>query len=378
MQSIGAAALHAAVTLRDLTDPAQGPHAMQQIVADVVDRLRSAWACQVVTHHASPIATVADNYDRLHYAPDGIARDQRYTRYITPSLLLRTQTSAVIPGLLRTIAGACVRDVLLVCPGLVYRRDCIDRLHTGEPHQVDLWRLHDGRSATVEDLEAMIQHVVEACVPDAEDWRAEPAEHPYTRAGRQIEVRLGREWIEIGECGLASARVIDEAGLPSTVGGLAMGLGLDRLLMLRKGIPDIRLLRSADPRVMAQMLDLAPYRPVSGQPSVVRDMSLAVPHYDTVEELGDRVRVLLGDDHSSIEELRVLSETKYEDLPAAAIKRMGIGPHQKNVLVRLVIRHLDRSLTAKEANDLRDKIYLHLHQGAENELSPAARTDKGS
>ena len=55
--------------------------------------------------------------------------------------------------------------------------------------------------------------------------------------------------------------------------GLAMGLGLDRALMLRKGIGDIRLLRSADPRVADQLLDLEPYRPVSSMPPARRDLS---------------------------------------------------------------------------------------------------------
>ena len=53
-------------------------------------------------------------------------------------------------------------------------------------------------------------------------------------------------------------------------------MGLDRLLMLRKGIPDIRLLRSADPRVAGQMTDLEPYRPVSYLPAVTRDLSVAI------------------------------------------------------------------------------------------------------
>ena len=77
---------------------------------------------------------------------------------------------------------------------------------------------------------------------------------------------------------MALPDLLRENGLdPARVTGLAMGLGLDRLLMLRKGMNDIRLLRSDDPRVVEQMLDLSPYRPVSDQPAIRRDLSIAVP-----------------------------------------------------------------------------------------------------
>jgi hypothetical protein len=114
-------------------------------------------------------------------------------------------------------------------------------------------------------------------------------------------------------------------------------------LMLRKGIPDIRLLRSADPRVAGQMADLAPWRPVSAMPPVRRDLSVVVAADDTVEDLGDRVRDALGPDADAVEEVTVLTETPYDRLPAKAVARLGVGPQQKNVLVRVVLRHLERT-----------------------------------
>ena len=145
--------------------------------------------------------------------------------------------------------------------------------------------------------------------------------------------------------------------------GLAMGLGLDRLLMLAKGIDDIRLLRSTDPRVAAQMLDLAPYQPVSRQPAVRRDLSVAVAGDVTAEELGDRVRAALGDSVEAVESIEVVAETPYAALPRAAADRLGMTPSQKNVLLRLVIRDLHRTLTHAEANALRDAVYAAVHEG---------------
>jgi phenylalanyl-tRNA synthetase alpha chain len=152
--------------------------------------------------------------------------------------------------------------------------------------------------------------------------------------------------------------------LPPVVSGLAMGLGLDRLLMLRKRIDDIRLLRATDPRIATQLLDLEPYRAISRQPAATRDLSIAVDVATTSEDLGDTVRGALGARAACVEEVRVLSETAYEALPAQASARLGMGPEHKNMLVRVVLRDLERSLTAEQANQLRDQIYAVIHVGA--------------
>jgi phenylalanyl-tRNA synthetase alpha chain len=142
-----------------------------------------------------------------------------------------------------------------------------------------------------------------------------------------------------------------------------MGIGLDRVLMLRKGIDDIRLLRSPDPRIASQMLVLEPYRPVSSQPAIQRDLSIAVPNDVTPEEIGDRVRDIVRERADSLEAVEVLAQTAYSELPTAARERLGIAPSQKNVLLRLVIRDLTRTLTSAEANALRDDVYAALHEG---------------
>lgn len=350
-KTISQEALERALRLRDLSDPAQGPHAMQLILSAIVSALEHEWRCEVQWHRASPIVTIADNYDALGYPPDGAARDERYTRYVTEDTLLRTQTSAMIPSILR---GLTSTDVLLVCPGLVYRRDCIDRLHTGEPHQVDLWVL----SPEPRSLSRMAEVVVKAALPGRR-WRTLPATHPYTLEGRQLDVRDEETWVEIGECGLAHPEVLRAQGVRG-LHGLAMGLGLDRLVMLRKRIPDIRLLRTSH-----QLLDLTPWRPESKMPGVVRDLSLAVePTTDlSPEALGDRARDALGDAASLVESLELLSVTPGTELPGVALERIGMRPGQLNVLVRLTLRAMDRSLTHPECNELRDEVYAALHEG---------------
>lgn len=340
--------------LRDLTDPAAGPHGMQLIV----DELCAPWPVPVVRDSGPHVVSVADNYDRLLYPPDAVTRERRYSHYLGDGAMLRSHTTAHIPYLLRQVRA----EVVLAVPGMCYRRDVIDRHHVGNPHQMDLWWINP--HGEVPPLEHMIETVVRAVLA-GQGWRTVPNVHPYTLEGREIYVGD----VEIGECGLAHPRVLAEAGLPAQARGLAMGLGLDRLLMLRKGIPDIRLLRDPDRRIAGQMLDLAPYREVSSMPPVRRDLSLAVASDLDPELLGDRVRALGSAD--AVEEVVVLSETAYEDLPEAAHRRMGMLPGQKNVLLRLVLRHPSRTLTDAEANALRDTVYEALHEGRSKELTLA-------
>jgi phenylalanyl-tRNA synthetase alpha chain len=353
-----------ALAVRDLTDAAHGAHAMQLLVRDAIAVLCERWRCPAIVYRAPPLVLIADNYDDLHYPAQGAARDARHTRYVTQDQLLRTQTSSMIPKALRMIAPAMYPDVLLACPGLTYRRDAIDRLHVGEPHQIDLWRIQQGK-LDHDDLVQMIECVAGALLPGAE-IRIDPATHPYTVGGLEVHASVRGTWVEILECGLALPALLTEAGYDaSTHTGLAMGIGLDRMLMLRKGIDDIRLLRSNDPRVTVQMLDLQSYRAVSSQPPIQRDLSIAVASDRNAEEIGDRIRGSLDESTAAaLEEITIVAETPYAELSTGARRRLGIEPHQKNVLLRLVIRDLERTLTSQQANELRDLIYEVLHEGS--------------
>jgi phenylalanyl-tRNA synthetase alpha chain len=398
MHPLSAEELAAALAVRDLTDPAQGRHALQQL-ADATTAAVAALLprpAPLIVARGSRLVDVADNYDRLGYPAAAAARDARYTRYAGGGRMLRSQTSALAPPALRALAASGRPEALIACPGMVYRRDAIDRWHTGTPHQLDLW-LITGRPPA---LRALIAAAVGAALPGV-PWRVRPAVHPYTTGGLEIEAWAGAlpgggpcggacgceaaagkradeeehrrrraggpptggQWVEIGECGVAARQVLAGAGLPPGTSGLAIGLGLDRLLMLRKGIDDIRLLRSTDPRVSRQLTDLSPYRPVSRQPAATRDLSIALPAGVTAEDLGDRVREVLGADAHLVEEVTIRSVTPAAGLPAAARERLAIRDGEVNVLLRVVLRDLRRTLPRAAANVLRDRIARGLTDG---------------
>ncbi|MGQ7352304.1 PheS-related mystery ligase SrmL [Quadrisphaera oryzae] len=397
--------LVAALTLRDLTDPAQGPHAAQLLLDAVTSTLSRLWGCPVRSVRPGPLVAVADNYDRLGYRTDDVTRARRYTRYASPTTMLRSHTSAAMPHELdryRAVAAERARarldgrrapavDELLVAPGLVHRRDVVDRTHVGAPYQVDLWRIRTLRTDRASDREALLAMagaVVQAVLPGA-SWRAVPTTHPYTTDGLQVDVEVGGEWLELAECGLVAPAVLRGSGLdPIGWSGLALGLGLDRAVMLRKGVDDIRWLRSAHPRAASQMLDLEPWRPVSTLPAARRDLSVVLDR-DAVdppaggplldeEVLGDRVRTALGERASDLERVQVVAVTAHEDLPPRVQERLGTVPGQVNALLRLVLRPLERTLTSWEADLARDAVYRALHCGPHAELArPCAGGELG-
>ena len=277
--------------------------------------------------------------------------------------MLRSHSTAMIPAALRALAADPVDDALLVCPGVVSRRDAIDRLHAPMPHQLDLWRIAR-RPLGHRDLEQMADLLVEALIP-GRPWRWEARHHPYTLDGRQLDVRWDSEWVKVAECGLAHPDVLERAEL-ARWSGLALGMGLDRLLMLRKGIPDIRLLRSTDPRIAGQMVDLAPWRPVSAMPpGPTRPVGRGRrrgggrgPRRRRREALG---RTPMPWKRSPCSPRPATSSS------AQAVARLGIRQGQKNVLVKVVLRHLERTLTDEEANRMRDRIYMALHRGTSHQ-----------
>ena len=346
--------------LRDLSDPDQGEHAMQIIIKEVLDALSEYWKCPVTIYRESPIVTVEDNYDALGIDKESVIRSEVHTRYVDDDHVLRTMASTMVPRGLQSIKDDIKPNRLLACIGLVYRRDQIDRLHMGAHHQMDLWYTSE-TPVGEQDMQDMINIIVKVVTgKDNSEYVVIPKIHPYTINGREIDVNV--DWcdkpVEILECGLTNPKILEENGCEGKY-GLALGLGLERILMVRKNINDMRLIRSENPRVLSQMQDLELYNEVSSMPAVIRDISVVVDKNLDIEILGDLVRESSVDE-KLIEEVQILSETTYDELPEKAKERLGIEPNEKNILVRIVLRSLERTLTNDECNEYRDIIYRHI------------------
>nr|WP_282582704.1 hypothetical protein [Pseudomonas umsongensis] len=360
------ASVHQALLQVDLTEAATPDHAVRLLLKEILQGLTERdWPqAQILT--GPRIVSAEENYGLLGYDPTEITLGSAHTRWVDESSLLRTQTTSQIPAALQRAAQ--VRQpgetILLAAPGITFRRDSRDRWHCAEPHQMDIWVLGDPELAKHEHLLRLVGDILKSAVPD-KPWIFSDSPHHYTEGGIEVNVLNDGAPVEVLECGRIATSLLERLKIdPLQHGGLALGMGLDRLTMLRKGIPDIRLLRDQNERVQAQMHDLKPWSAVSRLPSIARDISLAVTPGLSEEVLTERMLQAAGDCSDWIEEMQVKGRWQSSDLPDQAIERLGLLPDQENVLLRVVLRDCSRSITTAEANALYSRIQSALHEGA--------------
>ena len=356
-----------ALELCDLTEQDSPTHAIGLLLNEVLEGLvLRGWPVGRILR-GPRIVSAQENYGLLGYDPAEVTLGSEHTRWVDEHSLLRTQTTSQIPVALQRIAQNRKEGeiILLAAPGITFRRDSRDRWHCAEPHQMDIWVLGDPEHSTRAHLLKLVGDILACAVPDM-SWIYSDSPHHYTEGGIEVNLLSNEQPVEVLECGCIARSLLQRLSIdPARHGGLALGMGLDRLTMLRKGIPDIRLLRDLDERVQAQMHDLLPWRAVSRLPSITRDISLAVSPGLSEEVLTEKMLLAAGDCSAWIEEVQVKGRWAERDLPAKAIERLGLLPGQENVLLRVVLRDCSRSITTREANALYERIQSALHEGTD-------------
>lgn len=355
-----------ALSLRDLTEKNTADHAVRLVLEEVLSGLFVRGWPRANIQTGPRIVSAEENYGLLGYDPAEITLGSEHTRWVDERSLLRTQTTSQIPAALQHAAADRQPGemIVLAAPGITFRRDSRDRWHCAEPHQMDVWVLGDPALSTHAHLLRLVSNILASAVP-GRSWVHSPNAHHYTEGGIEVNVLNDGHPVEVLECGRIAASLLKRLQIdPLQHGGLALGMGLDRLTMLRKGIPDIRLLRDQNPRVQAQLHDLEPWKAVSRLPSITRDISLAVTPGLSEEVLTERMLQAAGECADWIEEMQLKGRWELSDLPVQAIERLGLLPGQENVLLRVVLRDCSRSITTAEANTLYAKIQSALHEGA--------------
>lgn len=356
-----------ALELDDLTELKHPAHAIGLLLDEVLEGLKARGWPDAQVLRGPRIVSAQENYGLLGYDPAEVTLGSEHTRWVDEHSLLRTQTTSQIPKALQQAAQnrKAGELILLAAPGITFRRDSRDRWHCAEPHQMDIWVLGDPQLSTREHLLRLVADILECSVPGM-SWIYQSSPHHYTEGGIEVNLLLDKQPIEVLECGCIARSLLQRLGVdPAKHGGLALGMGLDRLTMLRKGIPDIRLLRDPNERVQAQLHDLLPWKAVSRLPSISRDISLAVTPGLSEEVLTEKMLLAAGDNAAWIEEMHIKGRWAMADLPEQAIERLGLLPGQENVLLRVVLRDCSRSITTLEANALYERIQSALHEGAE-------------
>jgi phenylalanyl-tRNA synthetase alpha chain len=202
------------------------------------------------------------NFTKLNFPPGHPAREMHDTFFLEPDdkgerKVLRTHTS---PVQVRTMLSQ-KPPIRVICPGRTYRRDA-DQTHTPMFHQIE--GLVIDRSATLANLKWVLEEFCKAFfeVPHV-GMRFRPSFFPFTspslevdiqcrRSGGEIRFGEGEDWLEILGCGMVHPNVLRNCGLdPEVYQGFAWGMGIDRIAMLKYGMPDLRPFFEADVRWLA-------------------------------------------------------------------------------------------------------------------------------
>jgi phenylalanyl-tRNA synthetase alpha chain len=205
-------------------------------------------------------------FDALNTPPEHPARDLQDTYYFPTNAafgnisrhareryLLRTHTSSVqIREMLKHQP-----PVRIVSPGRCYRRDTTDATHSASFHQIECLAVDEGVS--VKDLKAILDHIFKSLLGKESKVRFRPHFFPYTEPSFEVDFysghlpRLGKEWVEIGGCGMVDPNVFEAVGYdPKKWTGYAFGFGLERIAMILSGVDDIRYFYQNDARFLRE------------------------------------------------------------------------------------------------------------------------------
>ena len=191
------------------------------------------------------------NFDALNFGKDHPARTQSDTFHIAPGdsgLVLRTHTSPV------QIRSMLDRElpVYVVCPGRTFRTDELDSTHTPVFHQVEGLAVDKG--ITMAHLKGTLDAFARAMFGEQSKTRLRPSFFPFTEPSAEVDVwfpekKGGAGWVEWGGCGMVDPKVLRACGIATDLySGFAFGMGLERTLQFRNGIPDMRDMVEGDVR----------------------------------------------------------------------------------------------------------------------------------
>lgn len=205
------------------------------------------------------------NFDALNIAPDHPARTMQDTFFVgneDSGLVLRTHTS---PVQIRTMLTQ-EPPIYVICPGRVFRTDELDATHSPVFHQVEALVIDKG--ITMADLKGTLDHFASTMFGEGIVTRLRPSYFPFTEPSAEVDLQCfacrgasvdnpdapcrtcrSEGWIEWGGCGMVNPKVLIACGIdPDEYSGFAFGMGLERTLMFRHGITDMRDMVEGDVR----------------------------------------------------------------------------------------------------------------------------------
>lgn len=199
------------------------------------------------------------NFEVLNFPPDHPARDMQDTFYLSPHLLLRTHTSNIQTRIMEVSAP----PIRIIAPGKVYRNETITARSHVFFHQVEA--LYIDRHVTFGDLFATLDTFLSHLFKKQIKTRYRPSYFPFVEPGVEVDMSClvcegqgcsickHSGWLEIAGAGMVHPEVLRNGGIdPEIYTGFAWGMGLERIVMMLRGIQDIRLFTENDVRFLSQ------------------------------------------------------------------------------------------------------------------------------
>jgi phenylalanyl-tRNA synthetase alpha chain len=207
------------------------------------------------------IETDKYNFEMLNLPKNHPARDMQDSLYISEETLLRTHTSPVqVRSLLENTAQEPLK---IICPGKVYRKDDDDQTHSHQFTQIEALVVDE--AASLADLKGTLLFIARKLFGDEREIRLRPSYFPFTEPSVEVDVSCykcngkgcsmckGTGWIEILGAGMVNNNVLESAGYDSKkFQGFALGMGVERIAILKYGIDDIRAFYTNDLRFNKQ------------------------------------------------------------------------------------------------------------------------------
>ncbi|MCK9379195.1 MAG: hypothetical protein M0P97_03590 [Candidatus Moranbacteria bacterium] len=297
------------------------------------------------------IITVEQCFDFLNTPKDHPSRRENDTYYLDDTHILRTQMTAFWSFYLKdkNVLKKLEEEgeIKALAPGIVYRKDEIDRHHFPAFHQIDGLFIckKDKKIITQQDLKDVQIDLAKGIFGSDIEYKFIEDTFPYTVESLEMDIKFNGDWMEVNGAGLVNPVVLEKFGLdPKIYNGWAFGFG-ERLAMIKMGIPDIRILWSNNERITSQFKDInSKFTEVSKFPATTRDISFIIDkdininnYYEIVRDYADNL----------IEEVKLLDEYENDE---------KFGKNKKSYTFRIVYRSSERTLTNEEINEIQAKI----------------------
>lgn len=247
------------ITLPSLQQSIGSMHPIEQIIEDFED-LFISMGYDIV--EGPEVESVKYNFDMLNEAITHPARSAQDTFYVDETTVLRTHTS---PVQVRTmLANTNKTPIRIACPGKVYRRDTDDATHSHQFTQLEVLVVDKG--VTIANLKHTLEITMRHVFGQEREIRFRPNNFPFTEPSYEVDVTCfncngdpscsickGTGWIELLGSGMVHPNVLRMSGYdPNEYSGFAFGVGIERIVMLKYGISDIRDIYTNDLRFLRQ------------------------------------------------------------------------------------------------------------------------------